>query len=621
MSEFAMCSACQAEYDDPLDRRFHAQPNACWDCGPQVWLESAAGGEYIAKGQESIREAVHQIGEGKIVAVKGLGGFHLAADAVNEAAVGRLRSRKIREEKPFAVMFKDLEAVRSYCKVSEEEASLLLSPQRPIVLLERCTGPSDRPIAPSVAPRNRQLGAFLPYTPLHYVLFADSPLSAFVMTSGNQSDEPIVTDNGEARERLKDIADYLLLHDRDIYMRCDDSVSRVLQGKPRYLRRARGYVPEPVFLRESVPAVLGVGAELKSTVCLTRGKEAFLSQHIGDLENLETLRSFELTILHLQRILDITPKLIVHDLHPDYLSSRWATRQSLLPCLAVQHHHAHIASVVAERNIAGPVIGLALDGTGYGPDGTVWGGEILRVDGDRFERLGHFRCIPLPGGDRAVKEPWRMAVSCLWSLDPKEFEQNFADVLKRLPREKVRLIVQMLEKRLNAPLTSSCGRLFDAVSSLAGLRDTVSYEGQAAVELEQAIEPDSRAYRGAVRKEDGLCILDPLPMFPEIVRDIRYGASIGVVAARFHNGTANLLVEALRHVSAETGLNRIALSGGVFQNAYLSERLETDLSAQGYEVYSHLNTPSNDACIALGQAYIGAQRLKREAGATKKAEG
>ncbi len=443
----------------------------------------------------------------------------------------------------------------------------------------------------------------MPYTPLHFLLFQGSSYHALVMTSGNQSDEPIVMSNEEARERLENIADFFLLHNRDIYMRCDDSVTRVLHGESRPLRRARGYVPVPVFMREAIPSVLGVGAELKNTVCLTRGNEAFLSQHIGDLENLETLHSFEHAIAHLEKILEIKPECIAHDLHPDYLSTQWALSQDHAPRLAVQHHHAHIASVMAEQKLAGPLLGLAMDGTGYGTDGAIWGGELLLVEDDRFERLGHFRYMPLPGGAKAIKEPWRMALTYLWSLDREHIQSAYKDFLDRWPREKVKIVLQMLDRNINTPLTSSCGRLFDAVSSLAGLRDVINYEGQAAIELEQAIADDSGRYEGSLIKEQGRWILDPLPMIAQVVKDVRSGHSPGIIAARFHNGVVSLLVDAALAVSDETGLKRIALSGGVFQNAYLFEHVVSALTERGFEVYSHVEVPANDACIALGQAY------------------
>ena len=613
MADFAMCDACREEYQDPGNRRFHAQPNACWECGPQVWLETATGGR-VAERDDALREAIRQLAQGAIVAIKGLGGFHLAVPATSEDAVTRLRARKVREEKPFAVMFAGLDAIHSHCQVDAGEVLLLQSMQRPIVLLNRRLqpGPESPPIATAVAPRNRLLGSFLPYTPLHTLLFQQAPFKALVMTSGNQSDEPIVTDNDTARTRLRDIADFFLFHDRGIHIVCDDSVTRVVRHRLRPIRRARGYVPMPVFLRESLPEVLGVGAELKNTVCVTRGKEAFLSQHIGDLENLETLRSFEQSISHLQQILHVAPKLIVHDLHPDYLSTQWALRQTGVPRLAVQHHHAHIAAVIAESKISGPVLGLALDGTGYGGDGTIWGGEILKVDGDQCERLGHFRQLRLPGGNMAIREPWRMALSCLWSLNPDGLESEYGDIVARWPEREVRVILQMLRRGINSPLTSSCGRLFDAVAALVGIRDRNVYEGQATIELEQALEPDEISYRGCITKEGDSWILDPLPMVRGVLQDVRGGMAPGIISARFHNGLCDLLSDAAHQVGAENGLQRVALSGGVFQNSTLSQHLEAALEELGFEVHTHQQVPPNDGCIALGQAYIGGIRLQNK---------
>lgn len=609
MARFAMCPECGREYGDPLDRRFHAQPNACWKCGPQVWLEDPAGGK-IAGPADAIAKAVALLDAGHILAIKGLGGFHLAVKATDEAAVARLRSRKIREEKPFAVMFPSIGDIRRFCLVNETEEDLLASQARPIVLLKKRADAGRDSLAASVAPRNRYLGAFLPYTPIHFLLYDNAPYSALVMTSGNQSDEPIVMTNADAREMLTGIADFFLFHDRDIYMRCDDSVLRVLGGKPRPMRRARGYVPFPVFLKEPGPSVLGTGAEQKNTICLTRGREAFLSQHIGDLENLETLQSFEHAAAHLEKILEIRPEAIVHDLHPDYLSTQWALRQDKIPRTGVQHHHAHIAAVVAEHRLDGPVIGLSLDGTGYGTDGTIWGGEVLLVDGPEFDRLGHFRQVGLPGGARAIKEPWRMALSYLWSIDPENLEGRFGDMLERWPAMDQKIVLQMLARRLNSPVTSSCGRLFDAVASLAGLRNSVSYEGQAAIELEQAIEPDAGFYEGGITAEsDGKFIIDPFPMIEAVVGDVRRKTPQGKIAARFHNGMVRLLADAAETAAGNAELKRIALSGGVFQNAFLSERLEEELAGRGFEVYGHREVPSNDACIALGQAYIGIKRL------------
>ncbi len=613
MAGFFMCPACLEEYGNPLDRRFHAQPNACWECGPQVWVETASG-EKIAERDEAVIEAMNLLTQGAIVAIKGLGGFHLSVDAFKESAVKRLRSRKIREEKPFALMFSDVEAVKRYCSLGLSEEALLTSSQRPIVLLDRLRLSAFPDLAASIAPRNKSLGAMLPYTPLHFLLFNEAPYQALVMTSGNQSDEPIVTGNREARERLAGIADYFLFHDREIYLRCDDSVTRVIDSKPRMVRRSRGFAPVPISMPASSPPVLGVGAELKNAVCVTRRGEAFLSQHIGDLENLETLESFELTISHLERILEVEPRCVVCDMHPDYLSTQWAlNRKEELPVLPVQHHHAHIAAVIAERKIGGPVLGVALDGTGYGTDGAIWGGEILRVDGLEFERLGHFRYAPLPGGSKAIKEPWRMALSYLWRIDPENAGRIFSELFPQWEQKNHRLVIQMLDQNLNCPLTSSCGRLFDAVAAMTGLPEsgTTAYEGQAAIELEQALEPDSTSYSSDVYKAGDAWILDPFPMVSEALRDVRQRIPRGVVSARFHNGVISMLSRAIERISDESGVKQIVLGGGVFQNAHLLESLLSRLRNLNFEVHAPVQIPANDACIALGQAYLGALWLNQ----------
>ncbi|MEJ5348226.1 MAG: carbamoyltransferase HypF [Desulfosoma sp.] len=625
MAGFLMCDACRAEYEDPSNRRFHAQPNACPQCGPQVWLEDNQG-RVLAERDHAVRQAVHFLERGYIVAVKGLGGFHLAVLAKDEAAVSRLRHRKIREEKPFAVMFKNLKAVESVCFVTPEEERLLISKERPIVLLRKRSDSSSLAVgmAPSVAPGNAYLGAFLPYTPLHVLLFEESSYDALVMTSGNQSDEPIVTENDEARARLRGIADVFLMHNRDIYIRCDDSVVRMLPGGMMPIRRARGYVPVPVRLSRSGPVVLGTGSELKNTVCLTRDQDAFLSQHIGDLENLETLRAFENTIEHLQKILDVRPTWIVHDLHPDYLSTQWAETHAD-PCpywnaenrgiktpqedrpyrIAVQHHHAHIASVLAEKQFDGPVLGVALDGTGYGPDGTIWGGEFLYVHQETWRRLGRFYHLPLPGGDRAVKEPWRTALGALWILAGDSVEERYAFFTERWPEKERRLVLRMLQRKINTPLTSSCGRLFDVIASLCGVRDRISYEGQAAVELEQSIQEDSNTYDAALYEEDGLWVLDSRPLIAQVAEDLQQHVPSSVVACRFHRGLVVAIEKLLEELSHETGLRTVALSGGVFQNVFVHTNLQRRLQKSGWHVLVHEQVPPNDACISLGQVYIG----------------
>ena len=611
MAPFPMCEACRKEYHDPLDRRFHAQPVACPDCGPLMHLETL-NGETIAHGDTAVREASARLDSGSIVAVKGLGGFHLAVNALDRQAVIRLRLRKLRDEKPFAVMVRDMDAVRRHCEVDEQEESLLTGLARPIVLLKKRRTASGPGIAEETAPRNRRLGVLLPYTPLHHLLFDGNPDRVLVMTSANRSDEPMVAGNDEARERLAAIADFLLLHDRDIYIRCDDSVVRVQNGVPRPIRRSRGMVPLPVKLGESVPPVLGVGAEIKNTICVTRGNAAFLSGHIGDLENLETLHAFEKTVRHMERILEVRPQAVVHDLHPDYLGTRWALEQTHVPRFAVQHHHAHIAAVMAERGVEGPVLGLALDGSGYGTDGTVWGGELLRVDGETFHRLGHLRRVPLPGGNAAVKEPWRMALAWLEALDPAGTEARFGEFIRKWGEDKARIVLQMIRKGINSPPTSSCGRLFDAVAALVGLRSVVTYEGQAAMELEQAVDPEETgAYRGEIETGSDALVIDPSLMVREVVREMEQGISAGRIAARFHNGLADLFVDAACVAARKSGLRRMALSGGVFQNAVLSLRMEDGLREKGFEVFVHTEIPANDACIALGQAWIGARLMAR----------
>src|SRR5208283_3059993 len=481
MAAFTMCPTCRAEYEDPLNRRFHAQPNACWKCGPQVELWDSEGKRIEAA--DPIAETVVRLQLGDVVAIKGLGGFHLACDATNAEAVRTLRERKRRIEKPFAIMVPDLGAAEQFCEVDDAARQLLLSPQRPIVLLRRR---EQTLIADDVAPFNRYLGVFLPYTPLHHLLCADGRFTALVMTSANLSEEPICITNDEAVRRLRGVADCFLVHNRDILLRCDDSVIRVSGGRPRQLRRSRGFVPVPVFLSEDGPSVLAVGGELKNTICLTNGRHAFLSQHIGDLENAESYSFFEEAIEHLQRILEITPLAIAYDLHPNYFSTRWALAQSELPQIGVQHHHAHIASCMAENHLEGRVIGFALDGTGYGTDGRIWGAEVLLADYSSFERAAHLAYVPLPGGEAAIREPWRMALSYLVHHFGSDFVCGLPFVAG-VPQQKLNVLFRMMEQGINSPLTSSCGRLFDAVGALAGIRREVNYEAQAAIELEMAI--------------------------------------------------------------------------------------------------------------------------------------
>ncbi|MGE5255419.1 MAG: carbamoyltransferase HypF [Hyphomicrobiales bacterium] len=601
MRHFTMCALCQAEYDDPLNRRFHAQPNACPVCGPRVSLWDARRQEI--READPIAAAADLIRQGKILAVKGLGGYHLAVDALNPSAVARLRQRKLREEKPLAVMSPDLAAVQTYALVEPAEEKLLMSIQRPIVLLRK---KAPHPLAEEVAPRNPYVGAMLPYTPLHHLLLSHG-FSAMVMTSGNLSEEPIAIDNEEAFVRLADIADAFLVHNRDIYLRSDDSVVRRAAGETRFLRRSRGYVPVPVFLRQTLPPVLACGAELKNTVCISKGGQAFISQHIGDLENLATYEFFQKTIAHMQRILDVRPEIIACDMHPDYLSTRWAEEQADIPKVSVQHHHAHIVSCMAEHKLEGAVIGVSCDGTGYGPDGTVWGGEVLVADVQNFERAAHLVCVPMPGGAAAIKEPWRMAVSYLkdafdgglWGID--------LPVLREAGADKVRLMVEMMDKRINSPLTSSLGRLFDGVAAIAGLRSRVSYEGQAAMELEMAAAGESDSWYEYTCEEGPPWRIMSAPIIRGVVGDIRKGLSVSAISVKFHNTLVLIFRDLCELIRRQRDLNRVVLSGGVFQNARLLTGLIPALAARGFEVYSHRLVPTNDGGIALGQAVIAAQ--------------
>jgi len=608
MALFRMCAACQKEYDDPLNRRFHAQPNACWDCGPRVELWDGEGKRIECS--DPIVAAAARLREGCIVAVKGLGGFHLAVDATNAEAVARLRERKRRVEKPFAVMVPNLELVERFCCPEAKAGKVLASPERPIVLLRK-REPS--PVADGVAPHNRYLGVFLPYTPLHYLLFAAGGFTALVMTSGNISEEPIVIDNQEALRRLSGLADFLLVHNRDILLRSDDSVVCLTGDRVRQWRRSRGYVPVPVFLREELPPVLAVGSEMKDTVCLTKGRHAFLSQHIGDLENLETYRFFDEVVSHLERILEITPRCVAYDLHPDYFSTRWALSREGVDKVGVQHHHAHIASCMAENHLEGRVIGFALDGTGYGADGRVWGGEVLLADYRDFERAAHFSYVPMPGGEAAIREPWRMAVSFLAKHFGRDFLRQDIPFVRQLDRAKVEVLLRMMERRVNSPLTSSCGRLFDAVAALAGIRAQVSYEAQAAIELEMAIGSggDESAYPFGVKEENGELLVDTLPMFEVLMGELRRGVAASVVSQRFHNGLVNVLTLLARRIRERTGVKRVCLSGGTFQNVYLLTRLEERLRQDRFEVFTHSEVPAGDGGLSLGQALVAAHRYRQ----------
>jgi hydrogenase maturation protein HypF len=654
MAPFKMCSDCQAEYDDPANRRFHAQPNACPVCGPQVWFQVSDSrsqvqpetwnGKCETRSSAAVQTARELLRSGAILAARGLGGFHLACDAMNDKAVALLRERKGRVDKPFAIMSFDLEIVKRYCEVNDEEERLLTSPQRPIVLLRERPGSS---ISSLVAPGNRYLGVMLPYTPLHYLLLEPSNLqsptsnvqhpasdtwpTALVMTSGNYSEEPIATHNDEALERLSGLADGFLLHNRDIHARCDDSVTRIFGGGELPVRRSRGYAPYPVHLPFPVRQVLGVGAELKNTFCLTRDRYAFLSQHIGDMENYETLCFFEQMVEQLARTFRVQPEVIACDMHPSYLATGYAQKMISgyqisgsmpnpkfgtcdLKLVEVQHHHAHIAACMAENGLTGerPVIGVAFDGTGYGTDGAIWGGEFLVADHASFRRVAHLKYVPLPGGDAAIRHPYRTALSHLWAAGVP-WDDDLPPVAAASPVERS-VLAQQLERGMNAAPTSSVGRLFDAVSALAGVRQSVNYEAQAAIELENVVQDGAigtypfQFEPRAIQDTENTLEIDPAPMIHAVVADLRAGVLPGIIATRFHNGLAAMTRDVCLLLREQTGLNEIALSGGVFQNVTLLGRTKLLLQEAGFAVYTHHLVPPNDACISLGQAVVGSVR-------------
>jgi hydrogenase maturation protein HypF len=620
MAGFPLCSECLNEYTDPLDRRFHAQPIACHACGPRVVLRPAVG-EVVCERDEALLHAVRLLKNGAILAVKGIGGYHLAVDACNNEAVKRLRERKKRDEKPFAVMAASLEVAHELAYLDELEERLLVSPEAPVVIAARRNVPE---LSPLLAPNNGWLGLLLPYAPLHHLLMRDS-FRALVMTSANVSDEPVAFEDRDALGRLGGIADYFLLHDRPIHLRSDDSVLRVFQGRPLFYRRSRGYAPRAITFPFAVPPLLAVGAELKSVIALAAGTRVVLSQHIGDLKNQATFDAFSQTAAHLAETMAIQPEMMVCDLHLDYLSSRFA-EDSGLPLLRVQHHHAHMAACMAENGLDGDVIGVIFDGTGLGSDGTIWGGEFLTGGYDGFRRAGHFRPTPLPGSDAAVREPWRMAMAYLYqALGEDAFEADHP-VARILPEPDRKLFARMLRRGINSPLTSSCGRLFDAVAALLNIRHVVSYDGQGAIELEALAErsvtslpENGESLQTSPDQEESYLFnivlhgaeplqVDFAPMITAIMGDLAGGVAAAVIARRFHCTVASAASAVCLHIAASTGLNRVVLSGGVFQNRLLTEMIYTALADKGLTVYSHRLTPPNDGGIALGQAAIAARR-------------
>lgn len=617
MKKFTMCASCEAEYGDPRDRRFHAQPNACPACGPhlELWTRDHTS---LATHNDSLKLAAERIRRGEIVAVKGLGGFHLIVDARSEDAVRELRRRKHREAKPFALMYPSLEMIERDCEVSDVESRLLCSPEAPIVLLKRRAG-TDVRISPAVAPGNPYLGVMLPYTPLHHLLLRELGFPV-VATSGNRSDEPICTDEHEALERLADIADTFLVHDRPIVRHVDDSIVRVVMGRELVLRRARGFAPLPVMLELEMNAALGVGAHQKNTIAAAVGKQAFVSQHIGDLETAQAFGAFEKVIESFRALYELKPEQIACDMHPNYMSSQYAHRQQV-PVCEVQHHYAHALSCMAENGISAPALGISWDGSGFGPDNTIWGGEFLRITPEVYERLGYLRTFRLPGSEKAVREPRRIAVGVLYEMfgdqifaseHPEEADRRG----KRKPllpldaftAEEQSIVKTMLERGLNSPRTSSAGRLFDAAASLIGVRQFARYEGQAAMELEfLALQSDTEArYTINVEPEGKAFIVDWARMVVEIMSDVSDGVSQPVMARKFHNS----MVESMVRMARYAGEEKIVLSGGCFQNKLLTESAVTRLRQEGYRVYWHQRIPPNDGGISLGQI-VAASRANR----------
>lgn len=592
MKKFVMCLECDNEYHDPCNRRFHAQPNACPKCGPHLELWDEAG-NISARQHEALLRTVQIIQEGKIVALKGIGGFQLIVDARNEVAVRRLRERKRREEKPFALMYPSLKSIHRDCMISELESRLLISPESPIVLLTR--GSHGSGLGSSIAPHSRWLGVMLPYTPLHHLLMRELGFP-IVATSGNLANEPICIDEHEAFERLLGIADAFLVHDRPIVRHVDDSVARVMLEREMVLRRARGYAPLPVHLKSAAPGILAVGAHLKNAVALRIGNDIMISQHIGDLETEQACAAFRKVTADFQSLYDVTPEITACDMHPDYLSSKFA-RQSA-ESFAVQHHYAHVLSCMAENELEAPVLGVAWDGTGYGTDGTIWGGEFLLIDETSFERVAHFRQFRLPGGEASIKQPRRCGLGVLYEIfGDKLFDRRDLIPIQHFNESELTLLHQMLRKPVKAPVTSSAGRLFDAVASLIGLRQRASFEGQAAMELEFAIQCGIEdVYPFEVRGQETE-IIDWQPIILALLAEFQSGQMIGIIAAKFHNTLAEVVVS----IARKFGQPAVVLTGGCFQNKYLTERTVRRLQAEGFRPYWHQRVPPNDGGIALGQ--------------------
>ena len=612
MKRFVMCEECSAEYANLLDRRFHAQPNACPECGPHLELWDIQG-RVQSSHQKALFAAAVAIREGRIVAVKGLGGFHLVVDARSDKDISKLRDRKRREEKPFALMYPSLEMIKEDCEVSEVEERLLLSPESPIVLLKRkkANPHSAFRIAQSIAPGNPYLGVMMPYTPLHHLLVAELGFP-IVATSGNLTDEPICIDEREALERLSGVADLFLVHNRPIIRHVDDSIARVMMGREMVLRRARGYAPLPVHLTEAIPAMLATGAHLKNTIAVSVGPDIFVSQHIGDLESAQAFEAFQRVIYSFKHLYEVEPSSIACDAHPEYLSTQFAW-MSQLPARSVQHHFAHVMACMAENEVAAPALGVAWDGSGYGLDGTIWGGEFLRVTDDSFARVAHFHTFRLPGGEKAIKEPRRAAIGLLYEILGEElFAMDDLAPVRSFEAQGLNLLRQMLLKRINAPVTSSAGRIFDAVASIAGVRQITKFEGQGAMELEFALDgfhtDETYPARLGEGEQQSAIIIDWQPMMLGVINDVRRGVPAGIISAKFHNTMAESIVAVAQRVGEE----RVALTGGCFQNKYLTERAIRRLRDNGFRPYWHQRIPPNDGGIALGQIVAAARGLRKE---------
>lgn len=606
MQGFVMCPDCLNEYHNSENRRYHAPVNACPVCGPQLSL-------YVRNKkintQDPIQEAQKRLKEGKVGAIKGLGGFHLTCDARNRQAVSKIKEIKRRDQKPFALMAENVLTIRNFCFVPELAKKYLKSREKPIVLLKK---KKNTNLSPDIAPGNAFLGFMLPYTPLHYLLLQGSGM-ALVMTSANFSDEPIIIENDTAFQELGQVVDFLLLHNRKIYNRCDDSVVKITGNQSIFIRRSRGYAPFPIKLSKETKSVLALGPEEKNTICLAGDGYAFPSQHMGDLKNRDSYLAYQEAARRLLRMFQFKPEVIACDLHPDYLSTHYAeelSQQLSIPLIRVQHHHAHIVSCMSENNISEKVIGVALDGTGFGADGTIWGGEFLLVSPKDYLRVGHLKNLPMPGGEQAINQPWRMTFSYLYSLYGKKIDTVYSVIGKK---KDLQLLKQMLDKRINSPLTSSCGRLFDAVASLIGLRDEVDFEGQAAMELEALCQPKYDGnYRYQIKKENNNWVIDTDRMFQQIILDLKKKVSLNKIATQFHNTIAHFILFLCDKIRKEYNINYVALSGGVFQNSFLLTRTMKKLKDANFIVLIHKKLPPNDACISLGQAIVADAQIEED---------